>query len=537
MGKTTRIRSVALQSKCACGGSSGLTGSCSECEKKKLLGQQVQTKLRINEPGDAYEQEADRVAAQVMRMTDSKASFGNGSAHAMVQRRLAANELAKGGVPTLQRSGDSTESPTKDGGALTDGANQQDESRCPSWRDDPQSISKRAAETYVQNDMNPPSQAKVEKINCEPPRDNGNYGCYVHFSDGLVIRVIVRATDIVVGTGPGPLTTETPPPGTPLCFYDYNCPDNFLVLTKRECKSAKPPSSSGPTLVGQRRAAPGAAGAMDVGPAISNVLLAPGQSLDAPTNEFFASRFGYDFANVRVHADAEAAQAARAVNALAYTVGSDVVFGAGQYSPGTTAGQRLLAHELTHVVQQGGTDAVPLAVSLPRPGLVSGVISPSSLLQREPAETTGSCDDMVFCTHLNLPFPMKDRYFVGGEETDESSHDARIASESSAGKCNINLTQEVGVNLGPLNPWVTVNFFYRGEPCCTCFRGNLSWNVAVNGTPQAGLQGVRAGSECSSEKCCDVKTSLPVSITVSLGAKFNVSGTIQLDGSTYKQTS
>ena len=51
----------------SCGGSSGLTGSCTECEKKKLMGQPLQTKLLINESGDVYEQEADRVAVRVMR--------------------------------------------------------------------------------------------------------------------------------------------------------------------------------------------------------------------------------------------------------------------------------------------------------------------------------------------------------------------------------------------------------------------------------------------------------------------------------------
>jgi Domain of unknown function (DUF4157) len=63
-------------------------------------------------------------------------------------------------------------------------------------------------------------------------------------------------------------------------------------------------------------------------------------------------RFGHDFSKVRVHTDAEAAESAQAVNALAYTVGRDVVFGAGQYAPQTSEGRRLLAHELTHVVQQ-----------------------------------------------------------------------------------------------------------------------------------------------------------------------------------------
>jgi hypothetical protein len=65
------------------------------------------------------------------------------------------------------------------------------------------------------------------------------------------------------------------------------------------------------------------------------------------------SSFGADFSHVRVHRDERAAQSAEAVNALAYTVGRDVVFGAGQYAPETVKGRSLLAHELTHVVQQG----------------------------------------------------------------------------------------------------------------------------------------------------------------------------------------
>jgi hypothetical protein len=63
-------------------------------------------------------------------------------------------------------------------------------------------------------------------------------------------------------------------------------------------------------------------------------------------------RFGHDFSRVRVHTDARAAESAEAVHATAYTVGRDVVFGAGQYAPQSEAGRRLLAHELAHVVQQ-----------------------------------------------------------------------------------------------------------------------------------------------------------------------------------------
>jgi len=83
--------------------------------------------------------------------------------------------------------------------------------------------------------------------------------------------------------------------------------------------------------------------------------LGPGEPLEAGTQAFMGSRFDCDFSQVRVHADSRAAESARSVNALAYTVGKDVVFGAGQYAPTTLSGQQLLAHELTHVVQQAAT--------------------------------------------------------------------------------------------------------------------------------------------------------------------------------------
>ena len=67
---------------------------------------------------------------------------------------------------------------------------------------------------------------------------------------------------------------------------------------------------------------------------------------------FFEPRFGFDFSRVRIHADSRAAESARTVNALAYTVGNDIVFAAGQYAPRAAPGQRLLAHELAHVAQQ-----------------------------------------------------------------------------------------------------------------------------------------------------------------------------------------
>ena len=88
---------------------------------------------------------------------------------------------------------------------------------------------------------------------------------------------------------------------------------------------------------------------------VHQVLGSAGQPLDATTRTFMESRFGHDFSQVRLHTDSEAAASARAVNALAYTVGRDVVFGAGQFAPATMAGRQLLAHELTHTIQQEGS--------------------------------------------------------------------------------------------------------------------------------------------------------------------------------------
>lgn len=112
---------------------------------------------------------------------------------------------------------------------------------------------------------------------------------------------------------------------------------------------------------------------------VHEVLQAPGQPLNAESRGFFEPRFRRDFSGVRIHSDARAAESARVVGARAYTVGHNIVFGAQSYSPSTNVGQALLAHELTHVVQQGQADPGTPA----RAGTFdnSGV-----LLQRQPAD-------------------------------------------------------------------------------------------------------------------------------------------------------
>lgn len=95
-----------------------------------------------------------------------------------------------------------------------------------------------------------------------------------------------------------------------------------------------------------------------------------GQPLDRETRAFMEPRFGHDFSQVRVHTDAKATESARLLNALAYTVGREVVFGTGRYAPASADGRSLLAHELTHVIQQ---QAIPIVSD--RQHLNQGIVS------------------------------------------------------------------------------------------------------------------------------------------------------------------
>lgn len=101
-----------------------------------------------------------------------------------------------------------------------------------------------------------------------------------------------------------------------------------------------------------------------VPPIVNEVLRSPGQPLDPLTRALMEPHFGHDFSLVRVHTDEQAASSAQAVSALAYTVGNDVVFGAGQYAPRDLIGRQLLAHELTHVVQQKNNSKFQLKLAV-----------------------------------------------------------------------------------------------------------------------------------------------------------------------------
>jgi hypothetical protein len=113
---------------------------------------------------------------------------------------------------------------------------------------------------------------------------------------------------------------------------------------------------------------------------VHDVLRSPGRPLDAATRARFEPRFGRDFSQVRVHAGRMAERSARDLGAQAYTVGHDIVFGAGRFAPETHAGQRLIAHELAHVVQQSNGNDASVGQTEHRPGLPT---LPTRLVQRK----------------------------------------------------------------------------------------------------------------------------------------------------------
>jgi hypothetical protein len=122
----------------------------------------------------------------------------------------------------------------------------------------------------------------------------------------------------------------------------------------------------------QKTPAPaGSNGYADDHAVLSGLNQSPGVPISTSARAFLEPRFGHDFSEVRVHTDSAAAQSARAVNALAYTVGRDIVFAAGQYRPATAQGLRLLGHELVHTLQQNMGKSAG-AQALQRQGLDPG---------------------------------------------------------------------------------------------------------------------------------------------------------------------
>lgn len=179
----------------------------------------------------------------------------------------------------------------------------------------------------------------------------------------------------------------------------------FLQRMKEWLPALMKPKPAAPL---QRRAA-NAQAAVGAPPIVHDVLRTPGRPLDQATRAFMEPRFGRDFSGVRVHDDTEAAASAGAVNARAYTVGRDVVFGAGEYSPTEESGKRLLAHELAHAVQQSRATA-PSSSALPTEIEESASLFPST---RSPTAAELEADQAADAVMKNRPISLPSAVVAG----------------------------------------------------------------------------------------------------------------------------
>lgn len=150
--------------------------------------------------------------------------------------------------------------------------------------------------------------------------------------------------------GAAPAWAQPAPAGRGGCACGGGCPRCRPAVLQRKCAPCEDEASAS-TI--RREADGGAAAAPDTAHA-ARAAQQGGAPLSASQRAFFEPRLGRDLGHVRLHTGGTAAAGAQAVQARAYTLGRDIVFGAGEYAPHTPAGQRLLAHELVHVLQQGG---------------------------------------------------------------------------------------------------------------------------------------------------------------------------------------
>jgi hypothetical protein len=194
---------------------------------------------------------------------------------------------------------------------------------------------------------------------------------------------------------------------------------------------------------------------------VHHAVASRGESLDPATRLFMEQRFGHDFSDVRVHTDRQAEAAASQINARAFTVGRDIVFAADEYSPSSAGGRRLLAHELTHVVQQTGAPgearSAPLVGTLPA-NIVQRIDGPlDQLLQdeiqfwRDEAELAEGLEDYgdyAYCLRVLLLFQGIDgdsfadeielQFFIDDAVEDALSEDATLAR---VGELGLMITQ------------------------------------------------------------------------------------------------
>ncbi|MFY9820636.1 MAG: DUF4157 domain-containing protein [Thermoanaerobaculia bacterium] len=252
-----------------------------------------------------------------------------------------------------------------------------------------------------------------------------------------------------------------------------------------------------------RQPAPGAAPALG-GTATPSVLPLGegGHPLPGPVRSFFEPRFGRDFSQVRIHTGGVAAESARSVGALAYAFGDHLVFGAGQFRPETEAGRKLLAHELTHTLQQPARDQEPLlqrqaddeegSVASAESEEEAAAVAEEGFSEAEevPADDTASLDTMAA-----EPSVASDSDAAPGDQVE-----GKTGCSPSSGRLDyprgIRNRDSVSIRVGQGCSTVTVRLTAHWE-CVGCAPVTDTYRVTLDGVPRT----MRTGNQGIEDEC------------------------------------
>jgi hypothetical protein len=270
----------------------------------------IQAKLTIGQPNDKYEQEADRVADQVMAMPDPKLQRQpeDEAEEETVQTKPLADQI----TPIVQR---------------------QEE---PEEEEEP--VQAKPKEGEILQRLCPECEQETAQRQEEPTEEDEN----------LQAKPIGDKITPLVQRQAEPDEEEEPVQAK----QEQDALQRQEELTEEELQT-KPEAGKTPAVRGNLESS------------INNLNDSGGQPLDTDTRGFFEPRFGRDFSSVRLHTNTQANETARALNAKAYTKGRSIVFAKGEYSLASTEGKRLLGHELTHVVQQGAEKTIQRTPDIP----------------------------------------------------------------------------------------------------------------------------------------------------------------------------
>ncbi len=316
-----------------------------------------QPKLTIGPTDDVYEREADAVADKVMRMSDTEQVQTKSSA-INIQRKCAACEEEE----QLQRKEDGNgakqlEAPSIVSDALESGGSPLDDnsrsfmenrigydfSRVKIHTD---TVATKSAQSINALAYTSGNSIVFNEGQYSPNTENGkkllaHELTHVVQQNGMILRRVQRASNFCKAYDP-----------TTTVAAEQVQTKSLPINIQRKCEACEEEEQL------QRKEVEKSEEEFEAPPNGSDVLGSGGNPLDDNSRSFMENRFRCDFSNVKIPADAVAGKSAQSINALSYASGNSLVFNEGQFSPGTENGRRALAHQLTHIIQQGSSVAV-----------------------------------------------------------------------------------------------------------------------------------------------------------------------------------